>query len=242
MGFSGGGSNVLKPHTHDGTVSQDGGPLNLDNVTQASLTAGDTTFSDGVHLQRLAIGSVGDQYVVSASNVPEWSSSGSASMTLIQTLTQPSDSDTMTVTLSPVISSPDKVYVMFAGEWDDSQDLGVQINSLTSATYDTVGAKAGNPSGSLARVQIQNEVYAEFLDNNLSSDESIFGAFTIWSNPNQAKIQGTSHAGSNNGYEDVSWVNTTASQTSIDSITIRTSSPGADIRAGSVMSVYKISG
>jgi len=37
VGFSGGGSNVLLPHKHDGTVAQDGGPLDFDNVTQADL-------------------------------------------------------------------------------------------------------------------------------------------------------------------------------------------------------------
>ena len=41
MGFSGGGSNILKAHTHDGTIVQDGGALNMDNVTQAGLQAGD---------------------------------------------------------------------------------------------------------------------------------------------------------------------------------------------------------
>jgi len=59
MGFSGGGSNVLKPHTHDGTVSQDGGPLNFDNITQGQLNAGDVIYSDGVHIQRLNL-SAGD--------------------------------------------------------------------------------------------------------------------------------------------------------------------------------------
>jgi hypothetical protein len=76
MGFSGGGSNVLKPHTHDGTVSQDGGPLNMDNVTQASLTAGDIVYSDGVHLQRLPVGA--DTTVLSVSgSTPSWSASTS---------------------------------------------------------------------------------------------------------------------------------------------------------------------
>lgn len=73
MGFSGGGSNVLKPHTHDGTVVQDGGSLNMDNVTQASLTAGDIVYSDGVHLQRLAIGTPTQQIQVNAgATAPEY--------------------------------------------------------------------------------------------------------------------------------------------------------------------------
>ena len=73
MGFSGGGSNVLKPHTHDGTVVQDGGSLNMNNVTQASLTAGDIVYSDGVHLQRLAIGTPTQQIQVNAgATAPEY--------------------------------------------------------------------------------------------------------------------------------------------------------------------------
>ena len=44
MGFSGGGSNVLLPHQHDGTVSQDGGPLNFNNITQSQSAAGEVFF------------------------------------------------------------------------------------------------------------------------------------------------------------------------------------------------------
>tara|TARA_Y100000310_G_scaffold295440_1_gene326757 strand:+ start:1606 stop:2505 length:900 start_codon:yes stop_codon:yes gene_type:complete len=56
MAFSGGGSNVLKPHTHDSTIIQDGGNLNFQNITQANMSAGSMTQSDGVHLQELLIG------------------------------------------------------------------------------------------------------------------------------------------------------------------------------------------
>jgi len=55
MGFSGGGSNILKPHKHSSAV-QDGSPLNMVNVTEGSLNAGDIVYSDGNALQRLAIG------------------------------------------------------------------------------------------------------------------------------------------------------------------------------------------
>lgn len=56
MAFSGGGSNVTKPHTHDSTVLQDGGNLNFQNVTQGNMSAGSITQSDGAHLQELLIG------------------------------------------------------------------------------------------------------------------------------------------------------------------------------------------
>ena len=70
MGFSGGGSNVLKPHKHSSAV-QDGSPLNMNNVTEATLTAGDIVYSDGAALQRLPIGSTTDSLVVSG-GVPTW--------------------------------------------------------------------------------------------------------------------------------------------------------------------------
>ena len=70
MGFSGGGSNVLKPHKHSSAV-QDGSPLDMNNVTEATLNAGDIVYSDGAALQRLAIGSTADALVVSG-GVPTW--------------------------------------------------------------------------------------------------------------------------------------------------------------------------
>jgi len=72
MGFSGGGSNVTKPHTHDSTIVQDGGSLAA-NVTQFGLTAGSILYSDGANIQELAVGSAADSLVVNgAANAPEW--------------------------------------------------------------------------------------------------------------------------------------------------------------------------
>jgi len=80
MAFSGGGSNITLPHTHDGTVVQDGGSLNMDNVTQANLTAGDVIYSDGTHLQRLAIGTPAQQIKVNAgATAPEYFSAAAGS-------------------------------------------------------------------------------------------------------------------------------------------------------------------
>jgi len=75
MGFSGGGSGVLKPHTHDGTVVQDGGSLNFNNITQSSSLAGEVFYSDGTHLQQLAYPGVPAGEVltsVAASTEPSW--------------------------------------------------------------------------------------------------------------------------------------------------------------------------
>ena len=70
MGFSGGGSNTLKPHKHSSAV-QDGSPLDMNNVTEATLTAGDIVYSDGNALQRLSVG-VGAQVLGVSGSLPAW--------------------------------------------------------------------------------------------------------------------------------------------------------------------------
>lgn len=75
MGFSGGGSNVLKSHRHDGTVIEDGGSLDFQNITQSNMSSGSVTYSDGSHLQELTIGAAGEILTVSGANIPSWVSS-----------------------------------------------------------------------------------------------------------------------------------------------------------------------
>jgi len=78
MGFSGGGTSLLKAHKHTSAV-QDGGKLDMDNVTEAELTQGDVIFSDGAALQRLAIGAASDKLQVNAgATAPEWAASAGA--------------------------------------------------------------------------------------------------------------------------------------------------------------------
>jgi len=71
MGFSGGGSNVTKAHTHDSTVVQDGGSLAA-NVTQFGLSSGSILYSDGSNIQELSVGAGGKVLAVSGSSLPEW--------------------------------------------------------------------------------------------------------------------------------------------------------------------------
>jgi len=83
MGFSGGGSNVLLPHTHDGRISQDGGPLQFNNVTQSQSAQGEIFYSDGTALQQLAYPGVpaGENLVAAAlSTAPSWASATPASV------------------------------------------------------------------------------------------------------------------------------------------------------------------
>jgi len=70
MGFSGGGSNVTRAHTHDSTVVQDGGALAA-NVTQFGLTSGSILYSDGSNIQELNVG-VGAQVLGVSGSLPAW--------------------------------------------------------------------------------------------------------------------------------------------------------------------------
>ena len=84
MGFSGGGSNVLKPHKHSNAV-QDGSPLNMNNVTEAALSGGDIVYSDGNALQRLAIGTPAQQLKVNAgATAPEYFTPSAAASTWVK--------------------------------------------------------------------------------------------------------------------------------------------------------------
>jgi len=80
MGFSGGGSNITKAHTHDSTILQDGGSLAA-NVTQFGLTEGSILFSDGSNIQELAVGAASETLAVNGgATAPEWVTAATVSI------------------------------------------------------------------------------------------------------------------------------------------------------------------
>ena len=90
MGFSGSGSAVTRPHTHSSAIVNDGGALDMDNVTQGSLTAGDVIYSDGNALQRLAYPGVPAGEILTAqaaSTAPSWAASTPGGHSLIYSQT-----------------------------------------------------------------------------------------------------------------------------------------------------------
>ena len=147
MGFSGGGSNVLKPHTHDGTVVQDGGSLNMDNVTQASLTAGDIVYSDGVHLQRLAIGTPAQQIQVNAgATAPEYftAAAASSSFELIDYTAAVADTTTIDTTFTNIPGDDMVELYLVSSGCNGGNAIDIQIydeggNLLTTADYTNHG-------------------------------------------------------------------------------------------------------
>jgi hypothetical protein len=98
MGFSGGGSNILKPHTHNGLTVQDGGALDFDDITQSQSSAGMVFFSDGTHLQQLAYPGVpaGETLTATAlSTAPSWGTASGTSIT-VQKISPPGQTTTST--------------------------------------------------------------------------------------------------------------------------------------------------
>ena len=138
MGFSGGGSNVLKPHTHNGLVSQDGGALDMDNVTQAQLTSGDIVYSDGVHLQRLAIGAANTS-LQSNGSVPGWQSAGAAARTILdsQTITTLTSTVTYTPTTPIDDSTYQKIQLVFTGNTGSTGSISAFYFRLNSGLADS---------------------------------------------------------------------------------------------------------
>jgi len=130
MGFSGGGANVTKAHQHDGTVVQDGGALDFNNVTQASLAAGDLTYSDGSALQVLGIGAATETLVVNgAATAPEWSApAGGGSMVLQEEFILGADTSDWNETLASAITytSVSDIIIYMQGQL---------INGVGNATF-----------------------------------------------------------------------------------------------------------
>ena len=131
MGFSGGGSNTLLPHTHDGTVSQDGGPLDFNNITQSQSAAGEVFYSDGAHLQQLAYPAVpaGETLTAAAlSSSPSWNAAAAGVNNRVILDSQIFTNDTTnTITFTPGTPIDDSVYqkiqIVFTGD-----GLGNTIN------------------------------------------------------------------------------------------------------------------
>jgi len=174
MGFSGGGTNILKPHSHDGRVVQDGGELDFNNITQANSSAGQIFYSNGTALQQLAYPGVPAGETLTAatlSTAPSWAAAAGvavekdlAALTAAfdTTSTTPDAGSVITglnVTLQNVaggvsmIASPIVMHRTTAGGVNiDLTDDGVHIPSAM-ISYEVVAGQTGiHVSGTLGTV------------------------------------------------------------------------------------------
>jgi|28_taG_2_1085356.scaffolds.fasta_scaffold01449_3 hypothetical protein len=241
MGFSGGGSNVLKPHTHDGNIAQDGGALDMDGVTQGSLTAGDLIYSDGSNLQRLAIGGSG-QSLTSSGSAPQWSAASGAAMELIETRvisgsTSLSETFTFSPALQPGVTGLSEIYWIITGAASNS-DLRMFVNGITTSTYDRqelrqVGATISGVSNSGAPewALMDAGIYADYFTSQ--------GSIWLAENNTTYKIMGTSIQTGNDGKYLVNFEQSTAGQTNISELKWDAGGGSNAFQIGTRFSLYR---
>jgi len=236
MGFSGGGSNILKAHKHDGTVVQDGGELAA-NVTQFGLSAGSILYSDGSNIQELGVGSASDALVVNgAGTAPEWGAAvGGGKLTLVdsQEITgSPAQHIISTFTAIPS-SSVAYVLAVFSGETGGG-NVRMEINNLQNG-YDEDGVSYHGGT-----VEIMN--VTGFAACNLCEDyigDNVFATIQIQANPATDQIQGTINASGNDGWSSFSFWESTGSQTSISEVDIFEGA-GKTLKVGTRLDIFKL--
>jgi|TARA_R110002020_G_scaffold180050_3_gene373911 hypothetical protein len=133
MPFNGGGGGALPAHEHT-NAPLDGGPLDFQNTTIASLNAGSTTFSDGAALQELVIGNAGDSLVVNAgATAPEW---GTAGGTWIADGTAASTTGAASLSVTGMVGR-DITQVLFHVCEDPAVNgnLQMRVNGVATGTY-----------------------------------------------------------------------------------------------------------
>jgi len=149
MGFSGGGSNILKAHRHDGLVVQDGGSLDFNNITQSNSSAGEVFFSDGTHLQQLAYpGTPAGETLTAAaaSTSPTWVAGATPSsvLSLIDHTVAPASTTTIDTTFTNIPATDmSELYCLTSGS-NGGYDVGMQVYDqdgalLTGANYRYAG-------------------------------------------------------------------------------------------------------
>ena len=220
MGFSGGGSNVLLNHTHDGRTAQDGGALNFSNITQSQSASGEIFYSDGIAIQQLPVGAPNDEIRVSGANLPEWYTPAAAGSNY-EFLGSATAVATSPITVSfSAVSNPSYVVAVFAGTPAGSQEVAFQVNGITTSTYNNQGSYFDGGVQTMRNVAGNDKFYG--IDSGISGNGVAYAKF--FTNPVNEEIfmsseSYTDHGGSAGGYSSMGGYNSTASQTSISSIT-----------------------
>lgn len=254
MGFGGGGGAALPNHQHT-NIPLTGGPLDFDNVTQASLAAGDITYSDGAALQVLGIGSATETLTVNAgATAPEWAVAGGGSAwEQVFTDTIGANSNVITNTFTGIDQDD---YAMFClqiqcGISDDA-DILMQFHDSTGAItsgYSTSGI--GVTSGAASYVDSQDEDFAR-LNKFVGHKCYIVTVFITMGNSNLTDGENkrfswwstfASGGGVNAGFSTQGGFCDKDSVTSLNGITLYANAVGGGLsfRTGSKVTLWKIS-
>jgi len=249
MGFSGGGSNILLPHTHDGTISQDGGPLNFNNITQSQSSAGEVFYSDGAHLQQLAYPGVpaGEALVAApASTSPSWASAG-GSWTQVFTDTRTSAASTWANTFTAIPQNENAMFCLqFQCGFSANSDLLLQFHNsggIINSGYYTDGFRVAG--GSSAITDHDNVASARVFREGGTSTPLICTLYITMGNSNftaagNERISWWSqgYGGLGGAYGTYGGIVDTNPNTSFDGITATTSAGNFEI--GSKVTLWKI--
>lgn len=238
MGFSGGGSNVLKPHKHSSAV-QDGSPLNMVNVTEGSLNSGDTIYSDGNALQRLAVGAVGTTMTVSGANIPSWAAAASGSpYVLVDSQTLGSDNNTLESTFSTISQSDiSRLVVVLNCQTTGAENVTIRVNGITTNTYQYDAWVVYGGATLTSNYGGQNAFNHMIRNDVLGVNLQVVGSLTC--NPVSENIQIGTQTSAEDGLSTASGLNTTASQTSFDAVRFYIPAPSI-FKAGSTLQVYRV--
>jgi len=226
MGFSGGGSNVLLPHTHDGTVSQDGGPLNFNNITQSQSAAGEIFYSDGVHLQQLVYPAVpaGETLTAAAASTsPSWAPSGGAGSFTIDGFASSAAGaaslqvsgmtgrDITQILFSVGVNATTTAYPMIRVSGISTNNY--KVRNMNNATEFTDTAATGyildESTGSNLDKQYQGEMYIFKGNSNLSFTGNVMKSIVGSLNTSAATIQThytTQGSGNQNSTADITQI------------------------------------
>ena len=248
MGFSGGGSNVLLPHTHDGRISQDGGPLNFSNITQSQSASGEIFYSDGVALQQLPIGAPNDQIRVSGANLPEYFTPAAAGSTV--TLVDSTELTVAAADINPVFPAIDfadvsAVDVYWSANQVPANDFRIRINGLTGAVYNYQSDRIMGGASTIAQYTGGNTVF--FQPNTqygsghvriIAPDPSTTANRYLMFQGYMIGIGGAAGAGNDSWFSFGGYISTNPI-TACDAI--RLYCPGSNLQIGSVMSIYSTS-
>jgi len=180
MGFSGGGSNILKPHTHNGLTVQDGGALDFDDITQSQSSAGMVFYSDGTHLQQLAYPGVPAGQTLTAagaSTAPSWGSGGGG-----WTMDGSDSGDKGALTVASM-TGRDVTVVYFQVEPSTAVTAAygiLQVNGVATSTYDTVNYRVYGGAAGTTTVDRTGTGYILEEDNGNNSELIYSGKMIIW--------------------------------------------------------------
>jgi len=195
MGFSGGGSNILKPHTHSAAILQDGGSLDLQGVTEGNLSTGSVTYSDGSNMQELVkpASPAGEVLTfAAAATAPSWATDPFITGGKLEYLgvhTNTTEENTFTFTFTNPIDWDDfaAIQVYYSYDMDgpaSSFNTEVILDGSTTTNYHSFGqTQSGSTITGFQTLAGAAWIVADAAQNT-GNDNSIYGIFKIIAHEN----------------------------------------------------------